>query len=105
MRLSEIAYIARQRQFYSTPYRTGNLAYSVGDLSGYDDLVEYVAFNANSRAEYGAMLNELKEITYKTKVDGKISTGTYPNTHYMWYDNFVSEEADLIDLENNCIRG
>ena len=105
MTTTDIAWGARQRQFWSTPYDKGNLAQSIGDLSGFGSEISYQAFNKNTRAEYGAILNDQVEITYKITLRGKTYTGTYVNKHYKWFDNFVSEMADLIDLENGTIRG
>lgn len=105
MRLNEIGRNARYRQFWHTPYRSGNLANSVGDLSGFFNEVSYVAFNSNSVAEYGKILNEAPVIKYKTTLNGKTYEGSYTNKHYRWFDNYVEKEADMIDLENGTQRG
>lgn len=105
MRLNEIGMNARYRQLWYTPYRSGNLARSVGDLSGFGNQVSYVPFNRNTVAIYGKILNEEPVIRYKTTLNGKTYEGSYPNKHYKWFDNYVEKEADMIDLENGTQRG
>lgn len=105
MRLNQIAQRARIRQFWHTPYDTGNLAQSIGDLSGITRSRYYIPFNANRRAEYGAILNESPTIRYRVRQGGQTTFITRINKHYQWFDKFVEMEADLIDLENGTVRG
>lgn len=105
MRLNNIAQTARIRQFYITPYRSGNLAFSVGDLSGTFNEVSYQMFNRNTKAEYGKILNEAQVITYKTKLQGREVIGSYQNKHFGWANRYVENEANQIDVELGTIRG
>ena len=108
MTLNELAMICHYRMFWRTPYRTGNLAASVGDVSGVVDhgvagateTVGFKPFNANQRASYGKILNEAQTINYRAKNvhTGKIYIGSYVNRHYRWLDNFAAEFANDIPL-------
>ena len=100
MRIEEIAARARYEQVWITPYDTGNLAYSVGDIfSVSENSCSYVPFNANSRAEYGAVLNDNPVIRFERIVDGRTQVRTYANKHYRWFDNFIENFAVKIASE------
>lgn len=104
-RLNDIALRSHQRQFYYTPYRTGNLAQSIGDVRGIENVREYQMFNDLTRAEYGKILNESPTITRSKRANGVVQSFTYINKHYKWVDKYVDKEADEIDLELGTVRG
>ena len=105
MTTTDIAETARARQFYYTPYRTGNLARSVGIVKTYFTESHYQMFDEVFDAKYGKILNESPTITYKTKLRGKEYTGTYVNKHYHWVEKYVAMESCEIDRELNTKRG
>jgi hypothetical protein len=86
---NSIAISVHQQLFWYTPYRTGNLARSIGDVWNLDNGCGFYIFNKNQRAAYGEILNEAPVIRYritnnKTK---KVYSGSYVNKHYKWIDN------------------
>ena len=95
----EIANRARERQFWYTPYRTGNLARSVGNVTEYFTESHYVMFNDVREAVYGFALNEEPIIYWSRNVRGKTVGGHYVNKHYKWVDKYVGFEALAIDSE------
>lgn len=101
----DIAERARARQFYYTPYRTGNLARSIGVVKTYFTESHYQMFDEVFDAKYGKILNEARVIKYATKLHGKTYTGSYVNKHYQWVNRYVAMEAYEIDSENGTIRG
>lgn len=104
MNLFTIAEAGRYTQFWNTPYRTGNLARSIGDVEAQGDRqVGYRPFNASGEANYGWFLNETPTIRYKTNLNGRIFTGEYKNRHYLWFDNFVDTYANTVALNTGAI--
>jgi hypothetical protein len=92
-----LAQIARDRIFWNTPYRTGNLA-----RNGIADLTTFGANSAgfvlfpNAQTQYGAILNECPTIKYSitNRHTGRTSSGEYVNKHYKWVDNFADTWAN-----------
>ena len=101
----DIAERARARQFYYTPYRTGNLARSVGVVKTYFTESHYQMFDEVRDAKYGKTLNEERVIQFTTEQNGKRFTRTVVNKHYKWVDRYVEMEAYEIDIENGTQRG
>jgi len=100
IRLVDIAFQVWFNQAPITPYDTGNLLNSRGSLQSTDDrTVEYEVFNKNSRAAYGAILNDSPVIQVRTADGGRTRGRTYVNKHYRWIDNFVESEVERIRLE------
>ncbi len=98
--LNNIAQHTRTFHFWLTPYRTGNLAASIGDLGQMGDGVGFIPFNANQRASYGEILNDAQIIRYSltnTKT-GKSYIGVYTNKHYQWEDKAAEQIAEQIEL-------
>jgi len=98
MTLNEVAMIAREMQFWWTPYRYGTLARSVGDVGEIDlNGVGYIMFNVNNMAPYGAILNEVPVIHYRlvNKYTGKVYEGSYVNKHLHWVDDFCEDFANV----------
>lgn len=93
---NNIAMIARQHLFWHTPYRTGNLAMSVGDVTSFGtDNAGFIIFNANQRATYGKELNEKETIArYFKQKNGVIKVTKYKNKHYRWIDRWAEAFAD-----------
>lgn len=82
--------------FWYTPYRTGNLAYSIGDIGLQPDgNIGFQMFDKNSRAPYGAILNEAAVIKYNLKNPrtGTVYSGQYKNKHYRWADKAMDAIA------------
>lgn len=97
-----IAAFVHYSLFWYTPYRTGNLAYSIGDIGVQPGgNIGFQIFNKNSRAEYGAVLNEAPVIKYRLKNPrtGAVHTGQYTNKHYMWVDRAM--DAIAVDTALN----
>jgi len=86
---NNMAIFIRQDFAPITPYDTGNLLMSRGDVGAMGGGVGYYMFDNNQVAHYGAILNELPTINYKitNQKTGRVYTGTYVNKHYMWVDN------------------
>lgn len=101
----DLASQARMRQFYYTPYRTGNLARSVGLVVNYFSESHYKMFDEVLDAKYGVILNEAPIITYKTMLRGKEYSGSYTNKHYQWVDKYVGIEAYEIDAQLGTVGG
>jgi len=89
--LNNIAINAHQTFFWVTPYKSGNLARSVGDVGSIGGGVGFYMFDRNQSAPYGALLNEKPVIDWKitNKYTGKVYEGSYVNKHYMWVDNGI----------------
>lgn len=99
MTTTDIAWRARQRQFWQTPYRTGNLAQSVGEIVTYFNESHYKIFNAIRDAEYGEALNEQPIMKMTITENGRTRTITYRNKHFKWIDRYVGNEAVEIDID------
>jgi hypothetical protein len=87
--------------FWYMPYRSGNLARSIGDLGKmpagiFGEGIGFEMFNKNQAAPYGAILNEAPVIRYSiTNVKtGKTYKGEYVNRHYKWVDNAMENIAN-----------
>lgn len=101
-----IAYMARQQLFWNTPYRTGNLAMSVGDIGSRGaGSAGFQIFNANQRAPYGEILNEAAVINWRRVTrDGRTVTGSYQNKHYRWIDRAFEDFANQMPVLIPCRR-
>ena len=102
--LADIAERARYTQFWSTPYRTGNLARSIGEINEQGRETGYRPFNASGEANYGWLLNETPRLRYKTVLNDRVFYGEYQNRHYLWFDKFVDNFSDEIDIELGAIK-
>lgn len=100
-----LAFEARQKQLYFTPYRTGFLARSVGEIFNLGSECSYKIFSGMYNADYGKILNEAPIIHYKTRLRGQEYSGSYINTHYQWVDKFFGICAFDIDTDLGTIRG
>ncbi len=100
MTVNEVAMLVHTMMFWYTPYRTGNLARSVGDVFGIGNKAGFQIFNATQRASYGEILNEVPVINYRVQnpYTGVEYTGSYANTHYRWIDNGMEAIANQIPL-------
>jgi hypothetical protein len=100
-----LAAVMRDRIFWSTPYRTGNLArngitdlktlaYAFGHISAGFELF------SNPYTQYGAILNECPTIKYvvHNPFTWKTYAGEYVNKHYMWVDKFAELWAGELPL-------
>lgn len=96
MTLNELAMLAHNHIFYYTPYRTGNLTRSIGDVFGFGNQAGFKIFNATQRAGYGAILNEAPVISYRVRnpYTGAEYTGAYNNIHYKWIDRWAETFAN-----------
>ena len=101
------AVFAHRTNVWYYPYRSGNLAASIGDVGDMYGGVGYRMFNANQRAPYGQLLNEEQEITrkYTNLKTGKSYERTYVNRHYGWIERMTDATADNIDLAFGTRRG
>lgn len=99
-KINNMAVAAHRLLFWSTPYDTGNLARSVGDVGMLDNGIGFYMFNKNQVAPYGAKLNEQQIIHWKiVKRNGEVAQGSYNNKHYLWVDNAIEQNI----IPNLCM--
>ena len=105
--LNELGWLTWQALFFSTPYKTGNLARNgIGDLrtTGPDSvgfsLFDQPTGSVGKGTEYGRILNEAPVINYRVTnpYTKKVYTGSYVNKHYRWVDKFAEQWANEITL-------
>lgn len=95
-----MAVFVQRSMLWYTPYKTGNLARSVGDVgtmsSAIGEAAGFQIFNANQSAPYGGILNDFPVINYTVTNSrtGQTYTGSYPNKHYQWIDKGLDSIAN-----------
>lgn len=93
----ELAVFVQRAFFWHTPYRTGNLARSVGDV-GYRGAGEagFTPFSMTA-APYGKLLNDYPVINGRRVLqNGTVREWSYANQHYDWISKGVDKCVDSL---------